>query len=190
MRDTCHTTPRNRAPARLVRRAGALVVLAGAACAAPRAAEPAPAPAARAQGAPPRPAPPVSDTTSAAALTPPDPLAAEAAEVVDRQHEAYNRHDLDGFLASYADSVAVQTLGDSVPVIGKAKLRADTEAWFAEAPEARTELMDRMLGPFVVDRQRVSEGTGGSTVEAIDIYEVREGLIRRVWSIPPPPTPR
>jgi hypothetical protein len=86
--------------------------------------------------------------------------------------------------------VAVQTLNDSVAVVGKAKLRESTETWFAQAPGARTEVMERMvLGPFVVDRQRVSGAGGGEPVDAIGIYEVREGLIRRVWSIPPPPTP-
>jgi hypothetical protein len=120
-----------------------------------------------------------------------DPLAPEAAAVVDRQHAAYNRHDVDGFLAAYADSVAVHTLGDTIVLQGKRRLRESTESWFAQAPEARTEIVERMvLGPFVIDRQRVSGAAGGAAVEAIGIYEVREGLIRRVWSIPPPPTPR
>jgi hypothetical protein len=119
-----------------------------------------------------------------------DPLAPEATATVDRQHQAYNRHDVEGFLAAYADSVSVHTLGDTVVLEGKPRLRESTEAWFAQAPGARTEVIERMvLGPFVIDRQRVSGGPEGSAVEAIGIYEVREGLIRRVWSIPPPPTP-
>ena len=128
-----------------------------------------------------------------AAAEPPataDPLALEAAAVVDRQHAAYNRHDLEGFLAAYADSVVIQTLGDSVVLTGKARLRESSTGWFAEAPGARVEVVERMrLGPFVVDRQRVSGGPEGKPLEAIGIYEVREGLIRRVWTIPPPPTP-
>ena len=116
---------------------------------------------------------------------------ANTVAVVDRQHDAYNRHDVEAFLATYADSVAVQTLGDTVVVTGKARLRESTRSWFAGAPDARTEVVERMvLGPFVVDRQRVSGGSEGTPLEAIGIYEVREGLIRRVWSIPPPPTPR
>jgi hypothetical protein len=131
--------------------------------------------------------PPPSQTVADAA----DPLAAEASAVVDRQHAAYNEHDVEGFLAAYADSVAVHTLGDTVVLEGKQELRESTEAWFAQAPGARTEVVERMvLGPFVVDRQRVSGGTEEAPVDAIGIYEVREGLIRRVWSIPPPPTPR
>jgi hypothetical protein len=121
-----------------------------------------------------------------------DPLAPEATAAVDRQHEAYNRHDVEAFLATYADSVLVHTLGDTLVLKGKPQLRESTEAWFARAPQARTEVIERMvLGPFVIDHQRVSGGPeGAAAVEAIGIYEVREGLIRQVWSIPPPPTPR
>lgn len=136
------------------------------------------------------PAPDTTDTPTAPSQ-PADPLASEAVAVVDRQHAAYNRHDLEGFLAAYADSVGIQRLGDTVVMTGKARLRESTAAWFTEAPEARTEVLQRMvLGPFVVDRQRVSGAPGTPPLEAIGIYEVREGLIRRVWSVPPPPTPR
>ena len=133
---------------------------------------------------------PRSDTASAPDGPSADPLGREAAAVVDRQNEAYNRHDLEAFLAAYADSVVVQRLGDTVEMAGKASLRESTSAWFAEAPSARTEVVQRMvLGPYVVDRQRVSGAPATPPLEAIGIYEVRGGLIRRVWSVPPPPTP-
>lgn len=170
-----------------MRTALAPLLLAGVACGSARTAEPAPgpSPARAAPAAAPRTAPPAPAVSGEA-----DPLGDEAAGVVDRQHAAYNAHDLERFLASYADSVAVQPLGDSVSVVGKPKLRESTEAWFAAAPTARTEVIQRMvLGPFVVDRQRVTGGPGGRPLDAIGIYEVRQGLIRRVWSIPPPPTP-
>lgn len=125
-----------------------------------------------------------------AAPAPADPLAEAAAAVVDRQHAAYNRGDLEDFLAAYADSVSIQALGDTVPVTGKTQLRESTRAWFAEAPAARVKVVERVvLGPFVVDRLRVSGGSDGEQLDAIGIYEVRRGLIRRVWTIPPPPTP-
>jgi hypothetical protein len=173
----------------------ALLLLAAGACRSARPAEPAPAPAPAPRSTPARAARPApaqvpAEATGPATPTPADPLADESAAVVDRQNAAYNRHDLEAFLATYADSISVQQLGDPVPVVGKLKLRESTEAWFAEAPGARTEVVERMvLGPFVVDRQRVTAGSGVQPLDAIGIYEVREGLIRRVWSIPPPPTP-
>ena len=170
-------------------RTSSIVLLAIAACTPTRRTAPAatPAPAPARAPAPPSEAPaPVPSRPDAI-----DPLAGEAAAVVDRQNAAYNRHDTEAFLATYADSVVVQTLGDTVVVRGKAALRESTRAWFAQAPGARTEVVDRTgLGPFVVDRQRVTGRPEGSPIESIGIYEVREGLIRRVWSIPPPPTPR
>lgn len=121
---------------------------------------------------------------------PPDPLAAEAVRVVDRQVAAYNRGDTAGFLATYADSVVIETLGDSVAFRGKPQLAESVREWFTRAPGARAEVLERtVLGPFVVVRQRVTEAPGSPPVEAIGIYEVREGLIRRVWTIPPAPTP-
>ena len=110
--------------------------------------------------------------------------------MVDRQNAAYNRHDVEAFLATFADSIAVHSLGDTTVLAGKARLRETTAAWFAEAPGARTEVMQRMVqGPFVVDRQRVTGAGGSPPLDAIGIYEVREGLIHRIWTIPPPPTP-
>lgn len=183
-------------------RGALLLFLIVAACARPAARDPAsPAPE-RASARPAPPAPSGADDSvgtagvtarprdSTAAPGPVDPLATEAANVVDRQNAAYNRQDIEAFLATYADSIAVHTLGDTTVLTGKARLRETTAAWFAEAPAARTEVVERMVqGPFVVDRQRVSGAEGSPPLDAIGIYEVREGLIRRVWTIPPPPTP-
>jgi putative hydrolase of HD superfamily len=117
-----------------------------------------------------------------------DPLGRVAAATVDRQLAAYNAHDLEGFLATYADSVAVQNLGDTVAVNGKDALRQSTKEWFAKAPNVRSEVIDRMvMGPFVVDHERLTGVPGGSPLEVIGIFEVRDSLIRRVWFVPPPP---
>jgi putative hydrolase of HD superfamily len=117
-----------------------------------------------------------------------DPLGKAAAATVDRQIAAYNAQDLEGFLATYADSVAVQNLGDTVTVEGKASLRQSTKDWFARAPQARSEVLDRMvMGPFVVDHERLTGVPDGSPVEVIGIFEVRDSLIRRVWFVPPAP---
>jgi hypothetical protein len=117
-----------------------------------------------------------------------DPLGKAAAATVDRQIAAYNAQDLEGFLATYADSVAVQNLGDTVTVEGKAALRQSTQEWFARAPGARSESIGRMvMGPFVVDHERLTGVPGGWPVDVIGIFEVRDSLIRRVWFVPPPP---
>lgn len=119
---------------------------------------------------------------------PDDPVGQVAAATVDRQLAAYNAHDLEGFLGAYADSVTVQNLGDTVTVRGKTALRKSTEEWFARAPQARSEPVNRMvIGPFVVNHERLTGASEGSPIEVIGIYEVRDSLIRRVWFIPPAP---
>jgi hypothetical protein len=140
---------------------------------------------------PPKPARPVDvepTTASPRALPVNDPLGRVAAATVDLQLAAYNAQDLEGFLATYADSIAVQNLGDTVAVEGKEALRRSTEEWFARAPRARSEVVRRMvMGPFVVDQQRLTGAPDGSPVDVIGIFEVRDSLIRRVWFVPPPP---
>ena len=44
-----------------------------------------------------------------------------------------------------------------------------------------------VMGPFVVDHERLTGVPDGSPVEVIGIFEVRDSLIRRVWFVPPPP---
>lgn len=95
---------------------------------------------------------------------------------------------MEGFLATYAESVAVQNLGDTIAVEGKAAMRRSTEEWFARAPGVRSEVLNRMvIGPFVVDHERLTGAPDGSPVDVVGIFEVRDSLIRRVWFIPPPP---
>ena len=119
-----------------------------------------------------------------------DPLGHAAAAVVDSQIAAYNAHDVERFLAIYADSVVVQNLGDTVKVEGKSALRRSTEEWFRRAPQVRSEVVNRMvMGPFVVDHERLTGAPADSPLEVIGIFEVRDSLIRRVWFIPPPPRP-
>ena len=159
-----------------------LLLVAGACGPKPAPSDPAPAP---------KPTGPVAvEPTTAAprALPVHDPLGKAASATVDRQLAAYNAQDLEGFLATYADSVAVQNLGDTIAVEGKEALRQSTRDWFVRAPRARSEVIDRMvMGPFVVDHERLTGVPDGSPVEVIGIFEVRDSLIRRVWFGPPPP---
>ena len=124
---------------------------------------------------PPKPARPVAvepTTGDRRALPVNDPLGKAAAATVDRQLAAYNAQDL----------------GDTVAVEGKQALRQSTKEWFARAPEAKSQSVSRMvMGPFVVDHERLTGASEGSPVDVIGIFEVRDSLIRRVWFVPPPP---
>jgi hypothetical protein len=103
-------------------------------------------------------------------------------EVVQRQFEAYNDHDLGRFVATYSDTVKIFRLPSLVPSIsGKAQLAEFYSTNRFNVPTLRAELVNRIvLGNKVVDHERVS-GLHADTVEVIAVYEVGRDLIERVW---------
>lgn len=106
-------------------------------------------------------------------------LPAEA--VLQRQMEAYNRRDIDAFCAFFApDAVTRLYENDEVLAEGIEALRELYGRRFRENPNLHLQVQTRMvLDNVVVDRELITGFDGGSTVEAIAIYEVRHGLIER-----------
>lgn len=108
-----------------------------------------------------------------------------AETVVQRQLDAYNARDVEALLSVYADDAQLFEHPDTLLATGTAALRERFATRFKE-PNLHATLLQRMvLGPTVVDHERIArtfpEGTG--TVEMIMIYEVREGRIARAWSM-------
>jgi len=113
-----------------------------------------------------------------------------AAAIVDAQIAAYVAGDIEAFCARYADdAICVRLPTSHVIAHGKAEIEAVWGSLFAAREGAiHFELASRMeLGAFVTDHERVVRKDGRS-FEAIAIYEVRDGLIARVWLIEPPPS--
>jgi hypothetical protein len=107
---------------------------------------------------------------------------------VQRQLDAYNDHDLDRFVAEYADDVEVFRPPAPAPVLqGKAALAAHYAANRFNLPALHAELVNRMaLGNKVIDHERITGLPGdGGAVDAAAVYEVAGGLIRRVWFFSP-----
>lgn len=105
--------------------------------------------------------------------------------VVQRQLEAYNAGDIEAFLATYADDVELRTLGRDADTRGLDALRATYAALFAGNPELHCEVVRRIVqGNHVIDHERVT-GLAGTTavLDAVAIYEVHRGKIRRVWFV-------
>ena len=111
-------------------------------------------------------------------------IAAPAPEaVVQTQLEAYNARDIDAFLATYANDAQLFELPDKLLARGTDQLRERYTKRFADA-RLRAEIVNRIvLGNTVIDHERVRltlpEGPG--TLEAVAIYEVRDGKITTVW---------
>ena len=98
------------------------------------------------------------------------------------QLEAYNRADLDAFIACYAEDVIVLDEAGGVTMKGRAEVRERYGRLFASFREIRAEVLTRLLvGKHCVDHERwsrVSIETGGrSEGEILVRYTEQAGLI-------------
>jgi uncharacterized protein (TIGR02246 family) len=120
------------------------------------------------------------------------PLAAQARPdtlpvvVAQKQIDAFNRRDIDGFMAVYApDAVVMEFPSGKVLWQGQAAIRAHYAGVLkdlpADFPPVRIE--PRVIdGSFVIENERW-DAKPGERNQAIWMYEIRGGLIRRVWTV-------
>lgn len=121
---------------------------------------------------------------SGAGVAAADPASPEA--VVDRQLVAYNEGDIDAFVAAYAaDAEIYRPLqGNALVMRGHEEIRAGYGPRFATPPGVRAEIRKRIaLGDLVTDHEHLPL----KDQAAVATYEVRGGLIRRVWLFGPYP---
>jgi len=103
---------------------------------------------------------------------------------VQRQLDAYNRHDLEAFLATYAPTVRVYDHPDQLQYTGVAQMRKVYGDFFSAAPKVRATVLKRITqGNHVIDHEHVSGLPDGTEIQAVAIYEVRNGRIETVWFI-------
>lgn len=105
--------------------------------------------------------------------------------VVQKQIEAFNAHDLEAFLAAFAEDLEASDLpGGQGPPAGKARQRELYAERFRRNPDLRASVLDRIVsGPFVVQRERISGRVGKAPLEALVVYQVERGRIRRMWTL-------
>lgn len=100
--------------------------------------------------------------------------------VVERQLDAYNKRDLEGFLATYSDDVALVDFPDELLYTGKREMRARYGKMFRDSPALNCEIVSKMiLGNTVIYHERVTGRVGGP-LEVLAIYSVRGEKITRV----------
>jgi hypothetical protein len=101
---------------------------------------------------------------------------------VQRQLDAYNAHDLDRFVAEYADDVKVFRPPAAEPVLsGKAAFADHYARNRFTLPGLHADVVNRIVaGNKVVDHERIA-GLGDGIVEAIAVYEIDGERIRTVW---------
>jgi uncharacterized protein (TIGR02246 family) len=110
-----------------------------------------------------------------------------AADLAQRQLDAYNAHDIDAFMACYTEDVDVRDLRNgSVLMQGHDAMRARYGQMFATRPNLHAALVSRTaLGEDVaIDHERVrGRKDDGGESEVVAIYERRGDRIARVWFV-------
>ncbi|GAB3597931.1 nuclear transport factor 2 family protein [Microbacterium tumbae] len=100
-----------------------------------------------------------------------------ASQTVQAQLDAFNAHDLDAFVATYAEDAVITGVAAD-PVSGRAAIRAFYEPRLAN-PELSCEIDAQVLfgARWVVAHEQVINA--GVTTETIATFDVIDGLISR-----------
>jgi hypothetical protein len=101
-----------------------------------------------------------------------------------RQLDAYNARDIEGFIREYTEDVIVYRLPSSEPIlVGKAAFAAHYRDNRFNLPNLHAELANRMVfGNKVIDHERVL-GVGNEPMEVAAIYEITSDGISKVWFV-------
>jgi uncharacterized protein (TIGR02246 family) len=112
------------------------------------------------------------------------------AELVERYMAAYNDHDAAAMLElAHPDIQWLSIEGDEVQVVteGRDALGEAMQGYFDSAPSSRSVIEATMTsGSRVSVRERAEWETASGTRSraALAVYEIVDGLIRRVWYFP------
>ncbi len=103
-------------------------------------------------------------------------------DIVQKQLDYYNNHDLEGFMSTYHDDVEVRNLIDNSLIFSGKKLMIDRYRQRFEVDKVHATLVNRIvIGSKVIDHEHVTGIEVGKIVKAVAIYEVEDKLIKKVW---------
>ncbi|OZV68077.1 nuclear transport factor 2 family protein [Winogradskyella aurantia] len=102
--------------------------------------------------------------------------------IVQQQLEAYNQRDIEGFMATYADDITLYNYPNQLTAQGKDQMRTAYTNLFKNAPDLNAIIKNRIvIGNKVIDEEEVR--VNGKTLRAVAIYEIENGLIKKVTFI-------
>lgn len=101
---------------------------------------------------------------------------------VETQIEAYNAHDLEGFLACYSPDIVIRDGEGIIVAQGIDEMRAQFSDLFRASPALRAAILTRIdVGEYVVLEERI-EGYGGEPLRGVMVYHQTGDIIdRAVW---------
>ena len=104
-------------------------------------------------------------------------------QIVQKQVEAYNRHDLDAFLSFYAADVKLYDFPDKERSSGLDAMRKTYGKLFADNPDLKVDIPRRIVqGDTVIDQEFISVNEN-RRFRAVAIYRVVGGKIAAVWFV-------
>ncbi|WP_347925269.1 nuclear transport factor 2 family protein [Pontimicrobium sp. SW4] len=106
----------------------------------------------------------------------------EAEGIVQKQLDAYNNRDIDAFMATYTKDIKLYNYPNQLQTDGQEQMRKSYEQWFKQTPDLRAFIKKRIvIGNKVIDEEQVT--ANGQVFNAVAIYEVENGLIKKVTFI-------
>jgi hypothetical protein len=107
-------------------------------------------------------------------------------DVAAGQLEAYNRQDIDAYMAFFTADCVIADVGAGVTEQGAEAIRHRYANMFQKFPKNHAEVVHRIvLGDKVIDHERVTRAPGGDSFEVAAIYTVKAGKIARVDFVKP-----
>jgi len=104
-------------------------------------------------------------------------------QIVQKQVEAYNRHDLDAFLGFYAADVKLYDFPDKERSSGLDAMRKTYGKLFADNPDLKVDIPRRIVqGDTVIDQEFIFVNEN-RRLKAVAIYRVVDGKIAAVWFV-------
>ena len=106
-------------------------------------------------------------------------------ELAQAQLDAYNAHDLEAFLACYAEEVEIRNFpSGELTCAGRDAMAERYGPMFAEKTDLHAALVKRVAhDAIVIDEESVTGLRDDETVTAVAMYEVHDDLIQNVWFV-------
>ncbi|HAQ06274.1 MAG TPA: steroid delta-isomerase [Bacillus bacterium] len=103
--------------------------------------------------------------------------------LAQKQLDAYNKQDLEGFLSVYSEDVEILEFpSNNVMTRGIEDMKIRYEKLFKENPNNHAELLSRIVHDNkVIDHEYVTGRNSGVEKNAVAIYEIQGDKIVKVW---------
>jgi hypothetical protein len=99
--------------------------------------------------------------------------------IVQRQLDAYNARDINGFMDTYSEDIGLYNFPAELRTQGQLEMRKGYGDYFESTPDLHAEIKNRIvIGNMVIDEENVT--ANGNTFRAVAIYEVENGKISKV----------